>query len=348
MDDKTKIMDFRSDTVTRPSDEMRRVIASAEVGDDIYGDDPSSNALSEYAARITGKEAAIFACSGTMGNLLALLAAGRHGESVLAGKSSHILCNEAGGAAAIAGLCPYEISDDRGIPSPGDIESAARTDGDLHHAMTSVLALENTHNGAGGIAVPPEEFAAAAREGKRLGFHVHLDGARIFNAAVRHGVQVSVYTKEADSVQFCLSKGLGAPLGSMLCGSRDFIEKALRWRKRIGGAQRQLGIAAAAGLYALRHNVERLAEDHENASLMAGLLKARGVPVEEADNMTNMVFFPLDGRKLSDAEFEARCREKGLLLLAISPRRIRLVTHMDVTRSDAERAAEIISEVLSS
>ncbi|MCR5335129.1 MAG: threonine aldolase [Synergistes sp.] len=343
-----KIMDFRSDTVTRPSREMRRVIASAEVGDDIYGDDPSSNALSEYAAEITGKEAAIFACSGTMGNLLALLTAGRHGESVLAGKSSHILCSEVGGAAAIAGLCPYELSDEGGIPSPEEIDRAARIDGDVHHARTSILALENTHNYAGGIASAPEEFAAAAREGKRLGFHVHLDGARIFNAAVRHGVPVSAYTKEADSVQFCLSKGLGAPLGSMLCGSREFIDEAVRWRKRIGGAQRQLGIAAAAGLYALRHNIERLAEDHENAALLVKLLKAGGVAVEEVRNMTNMVFFPLHGCRLSDAEFEAGCREKGLLLLAISPRRIRLVTHLDVTRADAERAAEIISEVLSS
>ena len=221
-----KIMDFRSDTVTRPSDEMRKVIACAAVGDDIYGDDPSSNALCEYAAEITGKEAAIFACSGTMGNLLAFVAAGRHGESILAGKRSHVWCAEVGGLSAIAGLCPYPLDDDEGIPAPEDLSPANRADGDIHHPETTMLALENTHNFTGGIAVSPERFARTAREGRRLGFHVHLDGARIFNAAVKYGVEVSEFTKEVDSVQFCLSKGLGAPLGSMLCGSHEFIEKA--------------------------------------------------------------------------------------------------------------------------
>ncbi len=342
-----KIMDFRSDTVTKPSDEMRRVIASAEVGDDIYGDDPSSNALAAYAAELTGMDAAIYACSGTMGNLLAFVSAGRHGESLLAGKRSHVWNAEVGGFSAVAGLCPYPLDDDEGIPKAEDIAPASRADGNIHHPETTILALENTHNYTGGIAVDPARFAATAREGRRQGFHVHLDGARIFNASVYYGVDVREFTKEVDSVQFCLSKGLGAPMGSMLCGSHDFIERAKKWRKRIGGAQRQLGIAAAAGLYALRNNIPRLAEDHSHAQLLADLLKKGGVKVEPTPNMTNMVFFPLDPHHPSDDDFEARCKDRGLLLNMINPRRVRLVTHIDVDRDDVERAAAVIIEVMS-
>ncbi|MDO4987817.1 MAG: low-specificity L-threonine aldolase [Synergistes sp.] len=342
-----KIMDFRSDTVTRPSDEMRRAMALAEVGDDIYEDDPTSNELNRYAAELTGKEAAIFACSGTMGNLLAFLTAGSHGESLLAGKRSHVWCAEVGGFSAIAGMCPYPLTDDDGIPKPEEIAAQNRADGNIHHPQTTILALENTHNYTGGIAVPPDKFAAAARAGKSLGFHVHLDGARIFNAAVRCGVDVKEFTKEVDSVQFCLSKGLGAPLGSMLCGTRDFIERAKRWRKRIGGAQRQLGIAAAGGLYALKNNIERLAEDHDNARYLAELLKKGGVPVEEVPGMTNMIFFPLKDGQVSDDDFEKKCLEKGMLAHMIEPRRVRLVTHIDIDREDVERAAAIVLEVLS-
>ena len=342
-----RLMDFRSDTVTRPTDEMRRVIASAPVGDDIYGDDPSSNALNLYAAEITGKDAAIFTCSGTMGNLLAFMTAGRHGESILAGARSHVWCSEVGGLSAVAGLCPYPLKDDDGIPLAEDIASANRADGNIHHPDTTVLALENTHNYTGGIAVPPEKFASAARMGKKLGFHVHLDGARIFNAAVFHGVDVKEFTKEVDSVQFCLSKGLGAPLGSMLCGSHDFIERAKKCRKRIGGAQRQVGIAASAGLYALKNNIPRLAEDHANAALLAELLKKGGVPVEDTPNMTNMVFFPLPDSLPDDDGFVAACLKQGLQLVMINPRRVRLVTHLDVTREDVERAAAVIIGVFS-
>ena len=341
-----KIMDFRSDTVTKPTEEMRRVIASAEVGDDIYEDDPSSNALSAYAAELTGKEAAIYVCSGTMGNLQAFLTAGKHGESLLAGKRSHVWCAEVGGFSALGGLCPYPLDDDEGIPKAEDIEPASRADGNIHHPDTTILALENTHNYTGGIATSPEHFAPVAREGKRLGFHVHLDGARIFNAAVYYKTDVKAFTKEVDSVQFCLSKGLGAPLGSMLCGTHDFIERAKKWRKRVGGGQRQVGIAAAAGLYALKNNIPRLADDHANALLLAELLGKGGVPVEKVPNMTNMVFFPMPEGSMSDEAFERKCLERGLLTHMIGPRRARLVTHLDVTREDCERAAEIITGVL--
>jgi threonine aldolase len=341
-----KIMDFRSDTVTKPSEEMRRVIAAAEVGDDIYGDDPSSNSLAAYSAELTGKEAAIYVCSGTMGNLLAFLSAGHHGESLLAGKRSHVWNSEVGGFSAIAGLCPYPLNDDDGIPKVEDIAPASRADNNVHHPDTTILSLENTHNYTGGIAVAPERFAPVAREGHRLGFHVHLDGARIFNASVYYGVDVKVFTQEADSVQFCLSKGLGAPMGSMLCGSSDFIQRALKWRKRIGGSQRQVGIAASAGLYALKNNVSRLAEDHENARLLAELLKRGGIEVEDTPNMTNMVFFRMKEDFPSDEDFMAKCKEKGLLLGFMSPGRVRLVTHLDVNKEDVERAVSVIFEVI--
>ena len=342
-----KMMDFRSDTVTRPTKEMRAVIASAAVGDDIYGDDPSSNELNAYAAEITGKEAAIFACSGTMGNLLAFLTVGRHGESILAGARSHVWCSEVGGFSAVGGLCPYPLNDDEGVPEAAEIAKVNRADGNIHHPYTTILSLENTHNYTGGIAVSPDKFALAARMGRSLGFHVHLDGARIFNAAVYHKTDVKAFTQEVDSVQFCLSKGLGAPLGSMLCGSYDFIERAKKWRKRLGGAQRQVGIASAAGLYALKNNIPRLEEDHANALLLAELLKKGGVAVEDTPNRTNMVFFPLPDSLPDDDAFVAACERKGLLLIMIAPRRVRLVTHLDVNREDVERAAAIITGVLS-
>lgn len=337
-----KILDFRSDTVTRPSDEMRRIMACAEVGDDIYGDDASSNALAAYAAELTGMEAAIYVTSGTMGNLLAFVSAGRHGESLLAGTRSHVWCSEGGGFSAVAGLCPYQLNDDDGIPRAGDLAKASRADGNIHHPDTTILSLENTHNYTGGIAVAPDKFAETAREGRHLGFHVHLDGARIFNATVFHGTDVAEYAKEVDSIQFCLSKGLGAPMGSMLCGTRDFIATAMKWRKRLGGAQRQVGIAAAAGLYALKNNVQRLAEDHENALLFVELLEKGGISVEPVANRTNMLFFSLLESHPADEVFVERCKANGLLLNIADPRRIRLVTHLNVTREDTESAAAII------
>lgn len=341
-----RYLDFRSDTVTKPSEEMRKIMACAEVGDDIYGDDPSSNALSAYAAEITGKEAAIYVASGTMGNLLAFVTVGRQGESLLAGTRSHVWCAEVGGFSAIAGLCPYPLNDDDGIPRVADLAVTSRADNNIHHPDTTILSLENTHNYTGGIAASPADFAAVAREGRRLGFHIHLDGARIFNAAVLHGATAADYSKEVDTVQFCLSKGLGAPMGSMLCGSRDFIEKAKKWRKRLGGAQRQVGIAAAAGLYALKNNIERLAEDHANARLVADLLEKGGVAVERVRNMTNILFFGLVEGQAADEVFVARCQARGLLLNIANPRRIRVVTHLDVTRADVEEAAAIILEAI--
>lgn len=342
-----KLLDFRSDTVTRPDGEMRKAMARAEVGDDIYGDDPSSNALAAYTAELTGKEAAIYVASGTMGNLLAFATAGRHGDSLLAGVRSHVWCSEVGGFSSVAGLCPYPLNDAAGIPFVGDLAEASRADGNIHHPDTTILVLENTHNYTGGIAVAPDEFAAVAREGCRLGFHVHLDGARIFNASVFHGVDVGEYAKEVDSIQFCLSKGLGAPMGSMLCGTRNFIDKAAKWRKRLGGAQRQVGIAAAAGLYALKNNIARLAEDHENALLLVKLLEEGGIAVERVVNRTNILFFGLAENHPADEVFVERCKADGLLLNIAGRRRVRLVTHLDVTSGDAEKAAEIILKAVS-
>jgi threonine aldolase len=326
---------------------MRQVIASASVGDDIYGDDPSANALSEYSAKLVGKENALYTSSGTMANLIAFLAIGRPGESLLAGKSSHIWYSEAGSFSAVAGLCPYPLDDDCGIPKVEDIEKTSRISGNIHQPQTTILALENTHNYAGGIATAPADFAEVAREGKRLGLHVHLDGARIFNASTLHSVDVKEYTKEVDSIQFCLSKGLGAPMGSMLCGTSEFIANAKKWRKRLGGAQRQVGIAAAAGLFALQNNIQRLNDDHKNAKTLFELLAEKGIEVERVENMTNMIFFRLPKNRLSSDEFIFKCSQKGLLLNAMSKDRIRLVTHLDVNEEDVEIASSIIAGVLS-
>lgn len=341
-----RILDFRSDTVTKPDEEMRRVMACAEVGDDIYGDDPSSNALAEYTAGLIGKEAAIYVPSGTMGNLLAFATAGRQGESLLAGTRSHVWCSEVGGFSAVAGLCPYALNDDEGVPCPEEVVKASRADDNIHHPDTTILSLENTHNYTGGIAVAPDKFAAAARQGRRLGFHVHLDGARIFNASVFHGVDVKEYAIEVDSIQFCLSKGLGAPMGSMLCGTRAFIVKAMKWRKRLGGAQRQVGIAAAAGLYALQNNIARLAVDHENALRLVDLLEKGGIAVEPVANRTNMLFFGLTPGQPADEIFVERCKERGLLLNIANPRRIRMVTHLGVNAHDVKEAAAVILEAV--
>ena len=339
-------MDFRSDTVTRPTESMRAVMAAAPVGDDVYRDDPSVAELERYAADLTGTEAALFACSGTMGNLLALLVHGRRGESVLLGAQSHIYHYEVGGLSALAGLLPYALDDESGLPEVASLAGAVRGRDNVHFAPTSLLCLENTHNRAGGVAVSPKALGAVAEEGHRLGLKVHLDGARLFNACAAFGVEAREYVRFVDSVQLCLSKGLGAPMGSVLCGPRGFVEEARHWRKCIGGGLRQAGVVASAGLMALRDMRSRLAEDHENAALLARLLSEGGLAVEPCGVRTNMVYFRLSGTGVSEGAFQKRCEERGLQLGVAGPERIRMVTHLDVSRQDVEAAARIVLETV--
>jgi len=340
--DKNITLDFRSDTVTQPTDAMRDAMRNASVGDDVYGDDPTMNTLLEYSAALLGKEAAIFACSGTMGNLMSLMSHCARGEGVLMGVNSHTWRNECGNVASIAGVMPYPVDDSSGCPTIESIHKSFQPGGNIHYAHTTLLTLENTHNSAGGVPIDVASFGAVADEARSMGLKVHVDGARIFDAAVYFGVDVKDYASRADSIQFCLSKGLGAPMGSLVCGSREFIERARKFRKALGGGQRQSGIAAAAGLVALKNMRSRLAEDHANAVLLADLLGEIGVRVERVPHRTNMVYFSTEDADA--AGLSGRCAEKGLLIGCAAARRIRMVTHVGLDAESVKMAVRIIKE----
>ncbi len=326
-----KVIDLRSDTVTQPTDAMRAAMAAAEVGDDVYGEDPTVNRLEALAAEMLGKEAAIFVVSGTQGNLLALLAHCERGDEYIVGQTGHTYKYEGGGAAVLGSIQPQPLDYEAdGTLDFKKVEAAIKPD-DSHFARTRLLCLENTQAGK----VVPLEYLKRAREfcdDKRLG--LHLDGARIFNAAVDVGVAVTDISRNVDTVSVCLSKGLGAPVGSVLCGPRDLIAKARRWRKVLGGGMRQAGILAAAGIYALQNHVERLGEDHANARVIAaGLANVRGVQVAGGCARTNMVFMNVEPER--SIRLREHLKSRGILIGGYGL--IRLVTHLDVDRQDAER-----------
>lgn len=342
------MVDLRSDTVTRPTEEMRRAMAEAEVGDDVYGDDPTVNALEEMAADAVGKEAALFVPSGTMGNLVSLMSHCSRGESVILGRESHIFHYEAGGISTVAGLLPVTVDDSSSLLDVGEALSSIKGGDNVHFAPTRLCAFEITHNRLGGAAPSPEAAASAMQALRGAGLKVHLDGARVFNAAVAWGVSARAYAGPADSVMFCFSKGLSAPVGSVVCGSGEFVARARRWRKVLGGGMRQAGVLAACAMVSLRSMVDRLVEDHENARVLADALReVRGVRVEEMPvgcRRTNMVYFSLEGK---DARALAeRCALRGVLFNAVSPSRVRLVTHKDVSRAMVLEAVKVIEEEL--
>jgi threonine aldolase len=339
-------IDLRSDTVTQPTAEMRRAMATAPLGDDVMGDDPTVNRLEEVAAQRMGKEAAVFLPSGTMGNLIGIAVNARTGEEVIADAESHVFLYEAAGAAAVAGVQIQQVATTAGVMSPEQIQSAVRPRDDFHFALTAALFLENTHNRHGGIVWPLDAMRAAADTAHAQGVRVHLDGARIFNAAVALGIEAADIAGPADTVTFCLSKGLGCPAGSLFCGTRESVEQARRWRKRLGGGMRQTGVLAAAGLVALDSMVDRLAEDHTNARTLAeGLAELPGVTCDLTRVQTNLVYF--DVTKLTGKHFEDECRKRGLLGEALDPKRVRFVTHHGITSADVQAALEICEEVLS-
>jgi threonine aldolase len=330
------MIDLRSDTVTRPSPAMRQAMAQAEVGDDVWGDDPTVARLEAVVAERIGKEAALFVPSGTQSNLCALLTHCQRGDEYLIGKDSHAYKYEGGGAAALGGIQPQPLPVNAdGTLSLDGIDQAVRPD-DFHFARTRLLCLENTFYG---LVVPLAFQQQAIAVAQRHRLATHLDGARLFNAAVKLGVPPASVAAGFDSVSICLSKGLGAPVGSLLCGSRDFVRAARRWRKVLGGGMRQSGLLAAAGLYALEHNVARLAEDHANAAELANALRALSdVQVDPARVQTNMVFMtPKAGTAHA---LTAHLAQHGIL---VDPgNTIRMVTHLDVTRADVERVAAAI------
>ncbi|AEH35995.1 threonine aldolase family protein [Halopiger xanaduensis] len=331
------MIDLRSDTVTTPDDDMRNAAATADVGDDVYGEDPTVNELETRAAEAVGKEAALYVPSGTMGNQIAARVHTDRGQEVLADRKSHVVKYELGGFAQHADLQVRMLETDRGVPTPEQVDEATVAE-DLHRPGTGLLCLENTHNARGGLAIDPEKIAAAADAARERDVPVHLDGARVFNAATALDVPVSDIVDPVDSVMFCLSKGLGAPIGSMLAGSEEFVEEARRTRKLFGGGMRQAGIVAGPGLEALE-NVDDLAADHENARLLAdGLSELEGFDVQEPE--TNIVLADVSETGLDGEAVLERCRERDVLATAFGPTTVRFCTHRDVDRENVERALE--------
>lgn len=339
-------IDLRSDTVTKPSEKMRAAMAAAEVGDDVYGEDPTVNRLEERAAEIFGKEAALFVPTGTMGNTIAVKLHTNHGEEVLCEARSHILDWELSMMAWFAGCIARAVPTEDGLMSWKQINSALRPPGP-HNAPTTLIALENTHNMSGGTVYPQDAIDEICTNAHKRGLKVHIDGARVFNAAVATDTPVSRIVRDADSVMFCLSKGLGAPVGSLLVGNADAIARARLYRKRLGGGMRQAGVLAAAGLIALDESPARLHEDHLNARFMAERLsQLAGIKIAPSRVSTNIVIFDISGLDLSTAQFSGELKSRGVLANGISPSEMRLVTHMDVSREQCEQAVEIFTEVL--
>jgi threonine aldolase len=340
------MIDLRSDTVTLPTPAMREAMYRAEVGDDVYGEDPTINRLQEMAAERLGKEAALFVASGTMGNAAALLAHAGRGEAVMVGDQSHIYRYEVGGASTLGGSPMVVVpTEPDGMLNPHQVEINYADGSDEHSAPTVLLCIENTHNRCGGTVLSVEQMETLAGLAHERGMKVHLDGARIFNAAIALGVKVSELVRPVDSVMFCLSKGLSAPVGSLLVGSRDFIRRAFRMRKVLGGGMRQAGVLAAAGIVALEQMVERMAEDHANSKLLAhGLAEYPQIDVNVERVVTNMVMFSVRNAQLeplSEAEtavFLEKAREHGVLMGQIGEGRIRAVTHYGIEAKDIETA----------
>ncbi|MBI5516644.1 MAG: aminotransferase class I/II-fold pyridoxal phosphate-dependent enzyme [Deltaproteobacteria bacterium] len=323
---------------------MRRAIASAEVGDDVYGEDPTVRRLEARVAELLGKESALFVTSGTMANQLALLTHCRPGDEVVVSEGAHCAWYESGAGAALAGV-QFVVAGTGPCFSPEALAAALKPDV-YYYPRSRLVALENTHNRAGGQVLPQETVAAVARLAHDRGLAVHLDGARLLNASVASGVAPDALAAPSDSVSLCLSKGLGAPVGSLLAGSRDFVRAAHRFRKMLGGGMRQAGVLAAAGLYALDHNVQRLAEDHQSARLFAEeASQGPGLTAHAPETNIVLVDLPGDPRDAPAERFAARCEPQGLRLSVFGPARLRAVTHLDVTPAQAREAGRIVARV---
>jgi threonine aldolase len=340
-------IDLRSDTVTRPSPAMRRAMAEAPVGDDVFLEDPTLNLLQERAAAAFEREAALFVPSGSMGNLTCLMAQTRPGQEVICETNGHIYNYEMGALAALAGVLPRVVNGDAGILTWNAIAPAIRPHV-YYRPQTSLICLENTVNMAGGTVYRTAIVDEICDRAHERGIHVHLDGARVFNAATYLNEPVPVMTRKFDSVQFCLSKGLGAPVGSMIVGSREFIERCRPIRKMLGGGMRQAGVLAAAGLVALEQGPKRLQEDHDNAQVLAReMAKTPGITLDASKVQTNIIIFSVKASGLSAADFVSRIAGRGVLAVPVDSDRVRMVTHLDVNRSDIEKAADIVAETLS-
>lgn len=339
-------IDLRSDTVTRPSPEMRRAMAEAEVGDDVFGDDPTINSLQEYAADLLGKAAALFVPTGSMGNQVCLGALARPGDEIVCDQGAHFLHYEGGSVAAHLGLMMRPLEGTRGVISADQVAAVIRR-GSEHNPRTAVVAIENTHNSAGGAIFPIDEARAVAKIAGERGVAVHLDGARLFNAAAATGVDAAEWAACADTLTFCFSKGLGAPVGSMACGSEEQMKEAHRLRKRLGGGMRQAGVVAAAARVALETGPQRLADDHATARRLAeGLAEMSHEAIDPAAVETNMIYLNLVPFGMTGPELAQELKKKGVLTLGMARDAMRLVTHRDVSREDVETALVALRDVL--
>jgi threonine aldolase len=339
------IVDLRSDTVTLPGEEMRRVMSSAEVGDDVFGEDPTVNRLQEISAERMGKEAAIFVPSGTMGNLVGVLLHARSGQEVIADADAHVFMYEAAGAAMVGGIQLRPIQSQRGVMHASQVRAAIRPRDDSHQPLTTLLCIENTHNRHGGVAWSIDELRSVTAVAREHGIPVHMDGARIFNAALAAGVPAAQVAAGADTITFCLSKGLGCPVGSVLCGPRALITQAERWRKMLGGGMRQAGVLAAAGIFALERMVDRLAEDHRNARTLAeSLAEMAGIDCDLKRVQTNIVLAHLVAMDAN--RFLEECRRRGVLAVSMGGDSVRFVTHDGIDASQVQAAIQVVSEVL--
>jgi len=336
-------IDYRSDTVTLPTKEMLEAIMNAPLGDDVKNEDPSVNRLQEMAAAKMGKEAALLVTSGTAGNLIAVASHTQKGDEVIMEANAHIFTSEAGGIAAVANCMPHLIPGDKGALDPDDVKKAIRDKGNEHHPRTSLICLENTHNGAGGTVITIEQMKAVKEVAEKHGLKVHLDGARIFNAAIALGVEAKEIAAQVDSVTFCLSKGLSCPVGAVLCGTKEFIAKARRVRKVLGGGMRQAGIIAAPGIVALETMIDRLADDHANARLLAeALVELPDIDLDLSTVQTNIIRFKV---KSGAAAFVDKLAAKNILVHRVSETAIRMVTHRHISRDDVLYTIDVVRDL---
>ncbi|MCC5911510.1 MAG: low-specificity L-threonine aldolase [Clostridiaceae bacterium] len=341
-----KVFDFRSDTVTLPTEEMMKKIVEADLGDDVYGDDLTVNKLEAQVAEMLGKEAALFVPTGTMGNLLAVMTHTTPGQEVILEENCHIYLYEVGGIARVAGVQARTIKSTNGIMNPEDVKVAIRKD-DIHFPETGLICLENSHNMSGGAVIPLDNMKRIYEVAKEKNIPLHLDGARIFNAATYLNVEVKEIAQYTDSLMFCFSKGLSAPIGSVLIGTEDFIRRARKFRKMLGGGMRQVGIIASAAIHSLEEMTSRLKEDHENARILAeGLNKIAGVSVDMESIHTNIINVNFAGTRFNTSELMDKFKEKGLLVNPRNQHVIRFVTHKDVNKGDVLAVISLIKDIV--
>ena len=341
-----RLIDFRSDTVTRPTPEMRKAMFEALVGDDVLGEDPTANALQEKAAALLGKEAVLFVASGTMGNQLSIKAHTQPGDDVIIEAGGHAMNFEGGSSAVLSSVQFSTIPGNRGVFDADQVEAAIRVE-DVHYPVSRLVIIENTHNRGGGTVFPLKNILRIREVASRRGLRMHMDGARLWNACVASGISPKEYAAPFDSASVCLSKGLGCPVGSLVAGSKDFIKRVHRFRKMVGGGMRQIGFLAAAGIYALDHHIDRMEEDHRKAKKLAqGLAGIKNVIIHPEEVETNILFFDVSPAERTAHEVAAALLEKGVRVHPTAKTRIRCVAHLDVSSDDIDRALEVIAGVM--